>query len=184
MPKRVSGRPTFPMVDAAALLHADAQAYAAYPDGIPEGEPFALFLGRQIREYCRDIGFDYVWLSNGFGFSAVAWDYLGPGFDGEHFLPEERARISGRFKKPGRIFIVVIPRSRWKYGVPTLLLVWILRRMAWILHGLYDSGYVRLPPPNSPWGALNFDFGLEIAGYPFPGGEKSHGRVSFPLLPQ
>ncbi|TFG69965.1 MAG: hypothetical protein E4H27_06550 [Anaerolineales bacterium] len=183
VPKRVSGRPTFPMVDAAALLHADTQSYAAYPQGIPEGEPFALFLGKQIREYCRDIGFDYVWLSNGFGFSAVAWDYLGPGFDGEQFMPEERARYLERFKQAwndlyrGNSEIPMeIRGSNFAAGMD------IAKDgvdFAW----LYDSGYVRLPPPNSPWGALNFDFGLEIAGFLSRAVKSPQGEYLFRYYP-
>ncbi|MNI23092.1 hypothetical protein D3C73_766610 [compost metagenome] len=30
---------------------------------------------------------------------------------------------------------------------------------------LYERKYVEFPPPNSPWGALNYDFGLELTGY-------------------
>lgn len=183
VPKRVSGRPTFPMVDAAALLHADTQSYAAYPDGLPEGEPFALFLGRQIGEYCSDLGFDYIWLSNGFGFSAVAWDYLGPGFDGEHFLPDERARYLERFKQAwddlyrGNSEIPMeIRGSNFAAGMD-------IAKDGVDFSWLYDTGYVRLPPPNSPWGALNFDFGLEIAGFLSRAVESPHGEYLFRYYP-
>src|SRR5690606_10022458 len=30
---------------------------------------------------------------------------------------------------------------------------------------IYDGGFIVAPPPNYPSGALNYDFGLEMAGY-------------------
>ena len=59
------------MVCADARLHADDVSYAGFPDGIPEGLPFGTFLGRQAEIFMRDMGFDYLWLSNGFGFGGV-----------------------------------------------------------------------------------------------------------------
>ncbi len=165
VPQRVGGRPTFPMVDAASALHADTRRYASYPDGIPEGEPFALFLGRQIDAYCRALGFDYVWLSNGFGFSAVAWDYLGPGFDGERFVPDARAEALERFKSAWENLRRGNPSIPMEVRGSNFAAGMDVAKDGVDFAWLYDRGYVRLPPPNSPWGALNFDFGLEIAGY-------------------
>jgi hypothetical protein len=165
VPKRVSGRPTFPMVDAAATLHGDNRRYAAYPDGIPEGEPFALFLGRQIEAYCRDLGVDYVWLSNGFGFSAVAWDYLGPGFDGETFLPAERAERLLTFKKAWSDLHRGNPTIPMEVRGSNFAAGMDIAKDGVDFAWLYEQGFTRLPPPNSPWGVLNYDFGLEIAGF-------------------
>lgn len=165
VPKRVGGRPTFPMVDAAATLHADAQPYAAYPRGIPEGEPFALFLGRQIAAYCRALGIDYVWLSNGFGFSPVAWDYLGPGFDGERFWPEERAQRLAQFKRAWEDLRRGNPDIPMEVRGSNFAASMDIAKDGVDFAWLYQQGYVRLPPPNSPWGVLNNDYGLEIAGF-------------------
>ena len=33
------------------------------------------------------------------------------------------------------------------------------------LKNIYTGGYNMLPPPNSPWAALDGDFGLELTGY-------------------
>ena len=74
-------------------LHADDRAYAAYPDGIPEGEPFGRFLGRQCRRYLSDMGFDYIWLSNGFGFGMETWGATGAIFDGCDFAPEKAEEV-------------------------------------------------------------------------------------------
>ena len=59
----------------AARLHAEDRAYAAYPNGIPEGTHIGEFLGRQFMAMKRDLGFDYLWLSNGFGFSLDSWNW-------------------------------------------------------------------------------------------------------------
>jgi len=61
------------MVSHQATLHADPRRYAAYPDGIPEGTTMGAFLGGQARHFAEAMGYDYLWLSNGFGFSHYAW---------------------------------------------------------------------------------------------------------------
>jgi len=165
VPQRIGGRPTFPMADAAAALHADARPYAAYPGGIPEGEPFARFLGRQIVAYCQDLGFDYVWLSNGFGFSPVAWDYLGPGFDGERFLPAARAERLQRFRRAWDVLYEANPTVPMEVRGSNFAAGMDIAKDGVDFAWLYERAYVRLPPPNSPWGALNADYGLEIAGF-------------------
>ena len=53
----------------AVRLHAEDRAYAAYPNGIPEGTHIGEFLGRQFMALKKAVGFDYLWLSNGFGFA-------------------------------------------------------------------------------------------------------------------
>lgn len=55
------------LIDVAARLHADAHRYAAYPDGITEGEPVALFAARQIAAFVDNFGLDGVTLGNQFG---------------------------------------------------------------------------------------------------------------------
>ena len=60
----------FGFIDATALLDADTRKYAAYPNGIPQDTPFGTFLGKQSEIFLADMGFDYLWLSNGLGFSA------------------------------------------------------------------------------------------------------------------
>ena len=59
----------------------------------PQGTPFGTFFGRQTQHFLTDLGFDYIWFSNGFGFSATAWSVKGPLFDGEAFHPEKAADI-------------------------------------------------------------------------------------------
>jgi hypothetical protein len=67
------------------VFHADTRRYAAYPDGIPEGEPFGRFLGRQMRSYGDTFGIEAVCFSNGLGFGTCPWTLNGRNFDGERF---------------------------------------------------------------------------------------------------
>ena len=93
-------------VDSTALLHADRRAYAAYPDGIPEGLPFATFFGLQTKAFFADMGFDYIWLSNGLGFSADPWKQTGKIFDGERFYPEKLKNTSEKVFSFWKLFFL------------------------------------------------------------------------------
>jgi hypothetical protein len=59
------------MVCSYALLNADDNRYAGFPDGIPQDTAMGTFLGRQAQIFMDDLGFDYLWLSNGFGFGSA-----------------------------------------------------------------------------------------------------------------
>src|SRR4051812_22742479 len=72
-------------VECTAKLHADQRSYAGYPTGIPEGTPIGSFLGRQSEHFLKDLGYDYIWFSNGFGFSLSPWGVTGPLFQGKEF---------------------------------------------------------------------------------------------------
>ena len=63
----------FGFIDSTATLNKDNRRYAAYPDGIPEGLVFGTFLGKQAKEFLPAMDFDFLWLSNGLGFSASPW---------------------------------------------------------------------------------------------------------------
>lgn len=152
------------MIRANSVLHADPRAFAGYPDGIPEGTRFGEFLGRQASSYLADLGFDYLWLSNGFGFSAYSWTPLGEVYNGEEFLPERVGEVSATllafwddFTRECA-FPVEVRGTNFSTGidaggdaVPT--------------REIYRAGRFRNPPPNSPWGPLNEDFGIEMTGY-------------------
>ena len=70
-------------------LNGDDVSYAAYPNGIPDGTPFGEFLGKQSQIFLKDMGFDYIWLSNGFGFGTETWGFTGALYDGKEFFPEK-----------------------------------------------------------------------------------------------
>lgn len=152
-------------VDSTAKLHADNVAYAAYPDGIPEGTPFGTFLGKQSEIFLKDMGFDYLWLSNGLGFSADPWDKTGKIYDGEKFYPEKLAKTKAKVFEFWKLFRDACPdipvETRGTNnsvgidyatdGVP--------------LYDIYNADFGITAPPNSPWAAINDDFGLEIMGH-------------------
>ena len=156
---------SFGFVDATALLCADTRAYAAYPNGIPEGTPFATFLGRQADIFLRDMGFDALWLSNGLGFSANPWDMTGKIFDGQHFHADKLLNTRKQvfdfwklFRENCPDFPLLTRGTNNSVGID-------YATDGVPLHDLYTAGLNIAPPPNSPWAALNDDFGLELMGH-------------------
>ncbi len=155
---------TYGFVDATSPLHADDRFYAAYPNGIPEGTLFGTFLGKQSEIFLRDMGFDFLWLSNGLGFSSNPWDKTGKIFDGEKYYPEKlkttkenvfafwnlfRKECSFPLETRGTNNSVGIDYA--SDGVP--------------LYDIYNAGLDITAPPNSPWAAINDNYGLEIMGH-------------------
>ena len=151
-------------VDATACLHADERRYAAYPDGIPEGTPFGTFLGKQAKLFLKDMGFDYLWLSNGLGFSADPWIKTGKIFDGERFYPERLALTKDKVLAFWRLFRAECDLPLETRGT---------NNSAGIdyatdgvpLFELYRMSLDITAPPNSPWAAINDNFGLEMMGH-------------------
>ena len=151
-------------VDATATLNADHHRYAAYPDGIPEGTLFGTFLGKQSEIFLRDMGFDYLWLSNGLGFSANPWDKTGKIFDGEKYYPEKLSETRNRVFEFWKLF-----RSECSFPLETRGTnnsVGIDYASDGVpLYEIYNAGLDISAPPNSPWAALNDNYGLEIMGH-------------------
>lgn len=154
----------FGFVDATATLHADCRPYAAYPHGIPEGTPFGTFLGKQSQLFLRDLGFDYLWLSNGLGFSADPWKKTGKIFDGERYYPEKLAETKKRVFDFWKLF-----RKECTFPLETRGTnnsVGIDYASDGVpLYDIYTADLDITAPPNSPWAALNDNYGLEIMGH-------------------
>jgi hypothetical protein len=95
------GRMLAPMhfVTCQAHLNADPGPYAAFPDGVADGTSLGTFLGRQMRAFADGLGYDYLWLSNGFGYSHFAWTMTGETLRDGAFHPEraeaQRAATNG-----------------------------------------------------------------------------------------
>ena len=147
-----------------AVLHADSRHYAAFPDGIPEGLSFGAFLGAQYREFARHFGIDYLWLSNGMGFGRDTWGITGTLFDKQRFAPEkvqeaaEAMRGFWRELKAACPDIVIETRgSNFSAGVE-------MASDAAPFKELYQDSRIA-PPVNSPWAALNYNSGLELAAW-------------------
>ena len=153
------------MVCAYATLAGDTRPYAAYPDGIPDGTPFGTFLGKQTKIFLRDMGFDYLWLSNGIGFGLETWHATGALFDGEKFdytrFNEVKEMVLGFW----HLFRRECPDCRVETRGTNMSMGIDLSTDGVPLRDIYRGGFNILPPPNSPWAALNFDFGLELMGH-------------------
>ena len=148
-----------------ATLDADDTAYAGFPNGVEQGTSFGTFFGKQSQAFATDLGFDYLWLSNGFGFGLETWSTVGPLFDGTTFdaekAPETRAKIIG-FWRDFREHCPDIPIETRGTNLGTGT---DLASDAVPLREIYESGFNLYTPPNSPWAALDGDFGLEQMGY-------------------
>ena len=162
-----------------ASLHADARRYAAFPDGIPEGLSVGAFLGAQYRAFARDFGFDYIWLSNGMGFGSETWGITGALFDKETFHPEHIPEASEKMRGFWRDFFAACPEAVVETRGSNFSAGLEISTDAAPLGELYASGRIE-PPVNSPWAALNFNTGLELAAWMSHVAELPKGR-GFPF---
>lgn len=147
-----------------ATLHADTFRYAGYPNGIPEGETFGRFLGRQTQCFLSKIGFDFLWFSNGLGFGLETWGMTGAVFDGTNYHPENCTKTGEKIFQFWNDFREECPNYRIENRGTNLSTGLDLATDAVPLKDIYDKVPNILPPPNSPWAALDHDFGLELAG--------------------
>jgi hypothetical protein len=152
-------------VCAHTTLNADDVPYAGFPEGIPQDTPFGIFFGRQCQHFLSDLDFDYIWFSNGFGFGTETWGIRGAIFDGEQFdaarVPAVQADILSfwtYFRQECPAFAIETRGTNLATGSD-------LASDGVPLKHIYEGGYNLLPPPNSPWAAINGDFGIELAGY-------------------
>ncbi len=146
-------------------LHADQERYAGFPDGIPEGTPLGTFLGRQAKHFMADLGFDYLWLSNGFGYGMETWKVTGPMFDGDRFDPSQAAAIRERTLEFWRTYRAECSGSTLEVRGTNLSIGSDLASDAVPWREINRGGFDVVAPPNSPWAALDGDFGLELMGY-------------------
>ena len=150
-------------VHCASRLHADNRKYAAYPDGIPEGTHLGEFLGRQFMALKRDIGFDYIWLSNGFGFSLASWDWTGELFDGKQFDFTNAEIVRANIEEFWEYFSRETGDMRIETRGSNLSTGMDIAAHGCPIDKIYQQNIIA--PPNSPWAPLNNRFGLELTGY-------------------
>ncbi len=146
------------------ILNGDTKHYAGFPDGIDDGTPFGKFFGRQAQCFLTDLGFDYIWFSNGFGFGTETWKCTGAVFDGEKFFPEKCIDIKERMLQFWRLFREECPVFPIETRGTNLATGMDLASDAVPLQDIY-SEFDIVAPVNSPWAALNGDFGMELAGW-------------------
>ncbi len=148
----------------ASRLHADDRHYAAYPDGIPEGTHIGEFLGRQFMAMRRDLGFDYIWLSNGFGFSLASWNWTGELFDGTKFNFDGAEKVRENIAEFWKYFTGAIGDTRVETRGSNLSAGMDISAHGCPIDVIYSQKNL-VAPPNSPWAPLNYRFGLELAGF-------------------
>lgn len=152
-------------VHCAAVLRGDTESYAGFPQGIPDGTTLGTFLGRQSQHFFHDLGIDYLWLSNGFGYSLDSWNVTGEVFDGNRF---DLANVEGvnasilRFWEDFRRECPAVPIETRGSNLSTGM---DLASDAAPVREIFRGGYGVTAPVNSPWAALNGDYGLEIVGW-------------------
>jgi len=120
-----------------------------------------------------ELGFDYIWLSNGFGLET--WGVKGAVFDGKEFFSDrcdEVRRKNLGFWRDFRRECATHPIETRGTNLATGM---DLSSDAVPWRDIYEGGFNLAPPPNSPWAAINYDFGLELVGWmshiaelPFP----------------
>ena len=152
-------------LDCSQNLKGDNHPYAAYPEGIPDGTPFGTFLGKQAQIFLTDMGFDFLWLSNGVGFSAYPWSSEGAILSEGVFHTENFASAKKRlfdFWKLLRAempdFPIEVRGTNYSAGID-------YASDAVPLYDIYNANLNITPPPNSPWAALDGDYGLELMGH-------------------
>lgn len=151
-------------IDASAVLDGDSYPYAAFQNGIPDKTPMGTFLGAQASAFMRDMGFEYIWLSNGFGFSFEPWRREGIVYDGKKFhtdrlkpTKENLLNFWKLFRKECCDFDVETRGTNYSVGVDYAC-------DGVPLYDIYKQNPYILPPPNSPWAAINDDVGIEVIG--------------------
>lgn len=150
-------------VHCASRLRADSRAYAAYPDGIPEGTHIGEFLGRQFMAMKKQLGFDYIWLSNGFGFSLESWNWVGELFDGKSFNFDGADEVRKNIAEFWQYFSAEVGDTRVETRGSNLSAGMDIAAHGCPIDEIYKQNIVA--PPNSPWAPLNYRFGLELAGF-------------------
>ena len=157
------GHKTF--VSSYATLNADKESYAGFPKGIPANTPFGTFFGRQSQHFLKDLGYDYIWFSNGFGFGMEPWSSTGTIFTGKGFNQNKITDTKNKIINFWTLFRKECPDIRIETRGTNLATGIDLAKDGVDLQAIYKGGYNILTPPNSPWAAIDGDFGLELVGY-------------------
>ncbi|HUT58023.1 MAG TPA: hypothetical protein VNA25_09265 [Phycisphaerae bacterium] len=140
-----------------AKMKADRFPYAGFPRGLPAGTTFGTFLGRQYASLAKAIGFDYLWLSNGFGLTHYAWSYLGEVFDGLELRPEIAPRSIREFSSFWRDFRRECPRVPIEIRGTNYSIGMDAAAHGIDVREIYKIGKLANPAPNPPWGSANLD---------------------------
>jgi hypothetical protein len=146
-----------------ATVHGDGRAYAAFPKGLDEDVPLGRFLGLQFDALRRYVGFDYLWFSNGFGYSHHPWGWRGELMDGTDFHPGRAAGQRRRLVAFWRDFRQACPDTGVEVRGTNFSVAMDLASDGCSHEDVASiAGLVR-PPCNPPWGSRSL--GLELVSY-------------------
>jgi len=146
-----------------STLQPDGEVYAGFPDGLNEPTSFGTFLGRQFAALRRDLGYDYIWLSNGFGYTHFPWTFQGEVFDGQSFdgdransEMEKAAAFWMDFRREAPDAEVQVRGTNFSVGMDIAA--------NGVSHvDIAAAGRLERPPCNPPWGSRAL--GLEMVSY-------------------
>lgn len=144
-----------------AILKADSFKYASFPKGIPEGTSIGTFIGSQFEAAAKALGFDYLWLSNGFGYTHNTWSFKGRCFYGESFDEKAAAKELAMLKKFWIDLRKACPKGRIEVR-GTNYTVGMDISVDGVSHkAVHKLGRIAIAPPNLP--NLDEVVGLEMA---------------------
>ncbi len=157
-----AGNPKF--IRCFARLKGDSYPYASYPKGIPNGESFGAFLGRQCAVFLSNLNFDFIWFSNGLGFSHHPWSVAGDNFDGRNFnrinFEELSTKIISFWKdfKKECSYPVLARATNFPVGVD-------LATKCVSMLDIYEQDVLKVAPVNPPVVFFYNSLGLEMISY-------------------
>lgn len=152
-------------VHCTAVLNEDKHKYAGFPNGIPNQTSFGTFLGRQTQCFLKDFNCDYIWFGNGFAYALDSWSATGEVFDGTHFDTSSAPIVKEKILQFWRDFRKECPQYRIETRGSNLSTAMDLASDASPIRDIYEGNFNMVAPVNSPWAALNGDYGLEIVGW-------------------
>ncbi|HBC89418.1 MAG TPA: hypothetical protein DCZ94_20965 [Lentisphaeria bacterium] len=160
-----------------AVLEGDDFRYAAFPKGLPQDTSMGKFLGMQLKEAFKDLGYDYVWFSNGFGFSHSPWCSRGEVFDGRSF---DRSEADRQLKKHARFwadFRKAFPDCRIEVRGTNYSVGMDISTDATSHRLVKEKGKIATLPPNLP--NLSEAVGLEMSVFMSRNCKSGDGKFLF-----
>ena len=154
-------------IDCTSSFHADSTPYAGFPNGIPEGTPWGTFLGRQTKLFMADMGFEFFWMSNGFGVGRAPYAYgaCGEFFDGQTFRCEGNREVRAKVLQFWKLFRQECPDVPVRLRGTDFAVGMDLVNHVIPYQELLDGRLGATQPPNTPWPALTSNFGMALTGY-------------------
>ncbi len=146
-----------------STVRPDGEAYAGFPDGLDAPARFGTFLGRQFAAVMRDLGYDWIWFSNGFGYTHFPWTCCGELFDGQQFLPDRAEPELRRTRRFWEDFRRECPDVEVQVRGTNFTVGMDIAANGVSHEDVASTGRVVAPPPNPPWGSRAL--GLEMASF-------------------